>query len=215
MTFVELASGDVLYEPGDAVDWVYFPSTAVLSVITIMGDGRSVESGTVGRESVVGVLAALGSAAAFSRTVAQIPGHAIRLSSSRLRNRANESAHLRGLLLRHSLANLAQAEQSVACNALHDVRARLCRWLLMSQDRTDSDIVRLTQHYLATMVGVQRTTVTQLLADLAAEDVIRKGRGRIEILDRKRMRAGVCECYAIMQSTLERLIGDAPTLAAE
>ena len=208
---VTLGSGDVLYEPDYPVDLVYFPQTAVLSVVTVMADGRTVESGTVGCESVVGVLAALGSAAPTSRTLTQIPGVATRLSASKLRRRADQSADLRRLLVRHSLANLAQAHQSVACNALHGVNQRLCRWLLMSQDRTAKDAIELTHQFLATMVGVHRATITEALGALAAAGLVRNGRGRSEILDRLRLEAQVCECYGAVQSDLERLIGQAPT----
>ena len=208
---VDLKSGDMLYEPDYLVEWVYFPQTAVLSVVTVMADGRAVESDTVGCESVVGVLAALASSEPTSRTFTQIPGVATRLSAAKLRQRADFSAHFRRLLVRHCLANLAQAHQSVACNALHSVNQRLCRWLLMSQDRTASDVVQLTHQYLAFMVGVQRTTITGALRDLAAADLIRIGRRRIEILDRPRMELRACECYGAVQANLERLIGDAPS----
>ena len=208
---VELESGDVLYEPDYPVEWVYFPQTAVVSGVTVMADGRTVESETVGCESAMGVLAALGSSPSTNRTFTQIPGAATRLSASKLRHRADASADFRRLLVRHSLANLAQAQQSVACNALHGVNQRLCRWLLMSQDRTAKDVVELTHQYLATMVGVQRTTITGALRDLAKAKLIGIGRARIEILDRSGLEAQVCECYGAVRSNLERLIGDAPT----
>jgi CRP-like cAMP-binding protein len=208
--FVSLASGEILYEPDYPVDWVYFPNTAVLSVVTVMANGRTVESDTVGYESVVGVLCALGAARSVSRTFTQIPGSAIRLSAARLRGRADESATLRKLLIRHAQANLAQAHQSVACNALHDVTERLCRWLLMSHDRTANEEVQLTQQYLATMLGVQRTTVTEALGELAAAGLVRRGRGCIHILNRARMEALVCECYGAVRANLEQLIGDEP-----
>ena len=211
MRDIPLASGDVLYEPDYPVEWVYFPQTAVLSVVTVMTDGRTIESDTVGCESVVGVLAALGSSVSISRTLTQIPGSATRLSASRRRHQAGVSAGLRKLLVRHSQANLAQAHQSVACNALHGVNQRLCRWLLMSQDRTVNAVVELTQQDLATMVGVQRTTITKALGELTAAGLIRSGRGRIEILDRARMEAQVCECYGAVRANLERLIGKAPS----
>ncbi|MBA3812144.1 MAG: Crp/Fnr family transcriptional regulator [Caulobacteraceae bacterium] len=211
LTAVSLAAGDVLFEPDYPVDFVYFPNTAVLSVITVMADGRAVESDTVGCESVVGVLPALGAAVSTGRTLTQIPGSALRLSAARLRAQADASADLRRLLVRHALANLAQAHQSVACNALHGVGQRLCRWLLMSQDRTASEAVDLTQQYLATMVGVQRTTITQALRDLTASGLIRQGRGRIHILDRPGMEARACECYRAVQADLERLIGVSPS----
>lgn len=211
MRDVTLNSGEVLYEPDYPVEWVYFPQTAVLSVVTVMADGRTVESDTVGCESVVGVLAALGASASTSRTFTQIPGVATRLSAVKLRHRADLSAHLRQLLVRHSLANLAQAHQSVACNALHGVNQRLCRWLLMSQDRTAKDAVELTHQFLATMVGVHRATITEALGVLAAAKVVRNGRGRIDILDRPRLENQACECYGAVQSNLERLIGQAPS----
>ncbi|HEX4179199.1 MAG TPA: Crp/Fnr family transcriptional regulator [Caulobacteraceae bacterium] len=210
LEFVSLGSGDILYEPGYPVDWVYFPNTAVLSVVTVMADGRTVESDTVGYESVVGALNALGDAPAISRTFTQIPGVALRLSAARLRRRADESVAMRRLLLRHTQANLAQAHQSVACNALHDLAQRLCRWLLMSHDRTAREEIQLTQQFLATMLGVQRTTVTEALRDLAEAGLIRQGRGSIHLLDRARMEAMVCECYDAVRVNLGRLIGDEP-----
>ena len=211
MQSVDLASGDILYEPSYPVEWVYFPDTAVLSVVTVMADGRTVESDTVGYESLVGALCALGSTVSVSRTFTQIPGAAVKLSASRLRHRAEDSGPLRQLLIRHAQANLAQAHQSVACNALHDLNQRLCRWLLMSHDRTANADVRLTQQYLATMLGVQRTTVTQALREMTAAKLIRRGRGSIQILDRARMEAQVCECYDIVRSNLEQITGAEPS----
>jgi CRP-like cAMP-binding protein len=207
---ITLASGDILYEPDYPVDWVYFPNTAVLSVVTVMADGRTVESDTVGYESVVGSLCALGASVSVSRTLTQIPGTAVRLSASRLRHRAEGSSALRRLLIRHAQANLAQAHQSVACNALHELNQRLCRWLLMSHDRTAGDVVQLTQQYLAAMLGVQRTTVTGALRALAEAELIRTGRGRIHILDRASLEAQVCECYGAVRANLEQLVGHKP-----
>jgi CRP-like cAMP-binding protein len=207
---IALASGDVLYEPSYPVDWVYFPQTAVLSIVTVMADGRTVESDTIGCESVVGALAALGGSVSTSRTFTQIPGATTRISATRLRHHAELSPEFRKLLVRHSLANLAQVHQSVACNALHSVNQRLCRWLLMSQDRTDRQVVELTHEYLATMVGVHRTTVTEALRTLAEANLIRNDRRRIEILDRAGMEALVCECYQAVRGNLDRLIGDSP-----
>jgi CRP-like cAMP-binding protein len=207
---VRLSSGEVLYEPDYVVDWVWFPNTAVLSVVTPMADGRTVESDTVGYESVAGVLSALGSSTSINRTFVQIPGSAIKVSAAAMRRQANESVELRRLLIRHTQANLAQAHQSVACNALHGVTQRLCRWLLTCQDRTADHVIRLTQQYLATMVGVQRTTVTQALKELASAGLITQGRARIQILDRARLEAMSCECYDVVRTHLKRLVGEAP-----
>jgi len=207
---VLLNAGDILYEPDYPVDWLYFPNTAVLSVVTVMADGRTVESDTVGYESVVGALCVLGYTRAVSRTFTQIPGAATRLSAARLRRQAEDSPSLRRLLIRHAQANLAQAHQSVACNALHELGERLCRWLLMSHDRTDRDEIQLTQQYLATMLGVQRTTVTEALRELASARLIHQERGAIHILDRGRMEAMVCECYGAVRTSLAQLVGDEP-----
>lgn len=202
-----LVSGEVLYEPDYPVDWVYFPNTAVLSVVTVMSDGRTVESDTVGYESVVGVLNALGDCRAVNRTFAQVPGSVVRIAAARLRRQADQSPGLRRLLIRHAQANLAQAHQSVACNALHNLNQRLCRWLLMSQDRTATEEVHLTQAYLAIMLGVQRTTVTEALGELRDIGLIRQGRGRIDIVDRRRMLAAACECYGTVRANIEQLVG--------
>jgi CRP-like cAMP-binding protein len=210
MKDVSLASGDILYEPTYPVDWVYFPQTAVLSVVTVMADGRTVESDTIGCESVVGALAALGGSVSTNRTFTQIPGSTTRIAASRIRHHAEVNARFRKLLVRHSLANLAQVHQSVACNALHSVNQRLCRWLLMSQERTAKDVIELTHEYLATMVGVHRTTVTEALGNLAEAELIRNDRRRIEILDRPGMETMACECYDTVRANLARLIGEAP-----
>lgn len=204
---VSLASGDVLFEPDAAIDRVYFPSTAVLSVVTLMEDGRAVETDTIGHESAAGLLETLASSRSIGRTFTQIPGLAICVSAARLRAQAEASPAFRIYLLRHVQANLAQAHQSVACNALHNVEQRLCRWLLAAHDRTASDVIELTQQYLATMVGAQRTTVTQALQELGAAGLVRQRRGRIEVLNRKGLEARACECHAALRATVDRLLG--------
>ena len=210
LKLVALASGDVQFEPDRLVDRVYFPNTAVLSVVMVMADGRTVETDTIGFESAVGLIAALGSSMSVNRTFTQIPGTALALSASRLRQQVDASPPLRTLLLRHAQVNLAQAHQSVACNALHAVEQRLCRWLLASHDRTDRDAIELTQQFLATMVGVQRTTITQALRELTAAGLIKQGRGSIKILDRKGMMARTCECYGAVLAAMGRVIGEEP-----
>jgi CRP-like cAMP-binding protein len=204
---VALSSGDVLVERGHRVTWVYFPLSAVVSVVTLMADGRAVESDTVGRESAVGLLCALGEPISVDRIFTQIAGRALRIPAARIRRQAEGSHTLHRLLIRHAQANLAQAHQSVACNALHDTGQRLARWLLMSQDRTGGDDIRLTHEFLATMLGVQRTTVTEALRALAARDLIRQERGVIHILDRAGLQAQVCECYEVLKGNLLQLIG--------
>ena len=195
----------MLYAAGSPVEAVYFPSNAVLSIVTDMRDGRSVETATVGFESAVGLLPALGEQSSSSAVFAQIGGAAISIPAKALRERASVSPALLKLILRFAQSNASQAEQSVACNALHNVPARLARWLLMTDDRIGNDTVPLTQEYLAVMVGVQRTTVSAAAAELKLAKLIRYVRGQIEIIDRPGLERRACECYAVMHEDFSRL----------
>jgi CRP-like cAMP-binding protein len=207
MREMTLPVGQVIYESGEYVDEVVFPSTAVVSVVTSMRDGRSVETATIGFESAVGLLPALSQEPAPSKIFAQIGGAAIGLPARALRERVESSPALMSLVLRFVQSNTSQAEQSVACNALHDVDARLARWLLLTDDRIGNDLVPLTQQYLSVMVGVQRTTVSAAAAELKAAGLIRYVRGRIEIIDRKGLERHACECYAVSHEAFDRLSG--------
>jgi CRP-like cAMP-binding protein len=197
----------VIHDPGDRMDVVYFPNGAILSVITLMEDGRGVESSTIGRESAHGVLAAFGSHKAHNRVICQIPGQSFMLPTARLKEAAAKSPTLADHLIRHVQGNTAQVEQSVACNALHSVEERLCRWILMSADRGDGKIVSLTQEYLAIMLGVQRTTVTQAARTLQAAGLINYARGAIEIVNRAGLEDTVCECYGVVRQKFDLLLG--------
>jgi CRP-like cAMP-binding protein len=192
-----LGYGEVLYEPGATIESVYFPSTSVVSVVIAMSDGRECETNTIGFESAVGVLAALADRPARGRTFAQSPGGAMRLATADLRHCVAESPKLLNLLLRHTYADLAQAELSTACNALHGAVPRLARWLLMTSDRMGSPVISLTQDEMSVMLGVQRTTVSGAASVLRAERAIAYSRGRLRVLDRPRLTAMACECYAV------------------
>jgi CRP-like cAMP-binding protein len=207
MRELSLPTAQVLYAAGDPVDVIHFPSTAVLSIVTCMRDGRSVETATVGFESAVGLLPALAQQPAPSSIFAQIGGSAIGIPAAVLRNRVSVSPTLMMLVLRFAQSNASQAEQSVACNALHNVAARLARWLLITDDRVGNHLVPLTQEYLAIMVGVQRTTVSAAAAELKTAELIRYVRGRIEIIDRAGLERRACECYAVNHEAFTRLAG--------
>jgi CRP-like cAMP-binding protein len=204
---VSLARDSVLCTPGSEIDAVWFPTTCVLSVVTIMLDGQDVEACTIGHEGAFGLLSALGSPIAIDRVVAQVPGAAIKTPASRLKAAAVLSLSITDLIVRHAQANAAQVQQSVACNAIHSVEQRLCRWLLMTQDRTRSDRLPLTQEFLGFMLGVQRTTVTGAARALQAAGLIRYSRGQIDILNRRGLEAGACECYASVQEKHAQLLG--------
>jgi CRP-like cAMP-binding protein len=196
-----LNRGQVLFEPGALPDGVFFPGTAVLSVVTMMSDGRSAESSTIGFESSAPLLSALVATPIESRIFTQIGGDAYRISSAWLRNVASQSPKLMTLLLRHVRATIRQTEQGVACNSFHDAPARLARWILMTADRTGSERLPLTQEYLAVMVGVQRTTITAAAGDLRDRGIIRFKRGVLEIADRAALERSSCECYDPLRET--------------
>jgi CRP-like cAMP-binding protein len=185
----------VLNEIGSNVDAVYFPAGAVLSIVTVMEGGQGVETCTIGHENAYGLDSTLGATRAVELAICQIPGVCYHIPTSQLKIAASESPALTDLFIRHIQANLAQTSQSVACNAIHPVEARLCRWLLMSHDRAGADVLPLTQEFLGFMLGVQRTTVTIAARALQAAGLIKYKRGHIEIIDRDGLEDGACECY--------------------
>jgi CRP-like cAMP-binding protein len=208
-----LTAGEMISEPGQPVPHVYFPSTAVLSVMTVMANGDRVESSTIGRESATGLLNALSSQPASSMIVAQIAGSAMKMPARALRELAQSSPRLMALTARHIQANVAQVEQSVACNAVHHVDARLARWLLQTGDRVGAAIVPLTQEYLAVMLGVQRTTVSGSAAALRDAGLIRYSRGRVEVLDRPGLERKACECYVVCRQIFDDLLPESEASA--
>jgi CRP-like cAMP-binding protein len=202
---VAFSQGQVLFEVGDEADHVYFPSSAVISVITVMDDGRSAESHTIGRESGVGLVNAAGQVPVQSRVFAQVGGSALRLPATALRSRLLESETLTSHLMRHVHASLLQSQQFTACNVLHHAEQRLARWLLMTADRTGSPSFALTQEYMAIMTGVQRTTVSTLANAFKERGLIRYSRGNVEILDDAGLEAASCECARVVRRQFEDL----------
>lgn len=177
------------------VDSVYLPDGCALSVIKMMGDGRAVETRTIGREGAYGLLHALGTRICLTRVLVQISGRTDVVGASQLARLADVSPSLRRALIVHAQVSAAQAEQSVACNVLHSVDQRLARWLLMSRDRTEQNPMNLTHEFLALMLGVQRTSVTVAARRLQEQGVIKYSRGRVTVIDRSALDRIVCECY--------------------
>jgi CRP-like cAMP-binding protein len=192
-----LMTGQVLHEAGEHVHSVYLPVNAVVSVVTVMKDGREVECATHGYETVIGAVPVLAGKPGHARVFVQIAGGALKMDAQRLREHVAADPDLLWSLLIHVLNDIAQSEQTVACNAVHLAKQRLARWLLLTDDRLDGTVVNLTQDYLAVMLGVQRTTVSSLASELKAEGLIDYQRGRIEILDRPALEALACECYEV------------------
>lgn len=205
MREVAVRQGETVLEPDQPVCSIYFPSSVVLSVVTVMSDGASVETATIGREGVAGLLAGLTGVTSPSRVFAQIGGSAMRLPARELRQAATDSPALMDLLLRAAQAGAAEAEQSAACNALHDAQGRLARWLLLTQDRVGAATFPLTQDYMAIMVGVQRTTISAIASGLKAKGLIHYTRGAVEVRDRVDLEAAACECYAAVRARYDAL----------
>lgn len=196
-----------LAERGQTIGFVYLPQNTILSVLAVMEDGRAVESRTIGREGGVGLLHALGSRYAYERIIVQVGGECYRLPIEALADHARRSSGLMRCIASHAQATLLQSAQATACNALHAVEQRLCRWLLMTQDRLGgSEVVPLTQEHLAIMLGVQRTTVTAVAGDLQDKGLISYARGSIRILDRGRLERRACECYEVMRAAVDEIL---------
>lgn len=206
LSAVELEKGRLLYDPGDVIDQVYFPNDCVISLMTLMESGAAIESATIGREGALGLMAAVAPRQSLSRAIVQAPGSSLRIAAGPLHDAWKRSAALRDLVDRHNEALFGHAIQSVACNALHAVEARFCRWLLSCQDRIDSNTVHLTQEFLADMMGVQRTTVTAVAGSMQAKGLISYRRGIVEILDRAGLEAMACECYGAVRRGYQRLL---------
>lgn len=196
----------MLYDPGDQIETIYFPHDCVISLMTLMENGAAIESAAVGREGALGLMAAVVPRQSLSRAIVQAPGFASRVGANLLHDLSPRLPALRGLIDRHNEALFGHAIQSVACNALHAVEARFCRWLLSCQDRVDADTVHLTQELLADMLGVQRTTVTAVAGSLQNKGLIRYRRGVVDILNRGGLEAIACECYGAVRRTYERLL---------
>jgi CRP-like cAMP-binding protein len=203
---VDLDKGRLLYDPGDPIDQIYFPNDCVISLMTLMESGAAIESAAIGREGALGLMAAVAPRQSLSRAIVQSPGSALRIASGPLHEVWKRSAALRDLIDRHNEALFGHAIQSVACNALHAVEARFCRWLLSCHDRIGSSTVNLTQEFLADMLGVQRTTVTAVAGSLQNKGLIRYRRGVVDILDRAGLEAMTCECYGAVRRGYERLL---------
>ena len=194
-TAVEFEQGHVFYEPGDRIEHLYFMVTGVASAVAVLEDGRTVETLMVGREGLAGVIAATVPHPSFTRNNAQIGGAALRVEASRFRALMAERPAMRAVIARYAALLQGELEQSAACNALHRAEQRFAKWLLRSHDRVETDTINLTQEYLASMLGSQRTTVNEAAQGLQKAGAIAYSRGRIRVLDRAALERVACECY--------------------
>jgi CRP-like cAMP-binding protein len=195
LSTVQLPQGLVLCEAGDEVDQVYFPHYGMLSLLAVLRDGKAIETATVGSEGVVGAMAGLGLYKSLVRVVVQMPVACSKIAATHFRTAATGSDSVRNLCIRYNEVLLSQARVTAACNALHPIEARFCRWLLQSADRAASDTIGLTQEFLAEMLGVRRTSVTEVASKVQNAGAITYSRGVIKILDRPALMRMSCECY--------------------
>ena len=210
LELVAMPLGDVLYESGSQLRYVYFPSTSIVSLLYVMEDGASAEIAVVGNEGMVGVALFMGGETTPSRAVVQSAGHAYRLKGQLLKEEFHRAAALQHLLLRYTQALLTQMAQTAVCNRHHSVEQQLCRWLLLSLDRLSSNELAMTQELIANMLGVRREGVTEAAGNLQRAQLIRYSRGRITVLDRPGLEQHVCECYAVVKKEFDRLLSEIP-----
>ena len=200
---LSLIAGATLQEEEAPVEQVYFPLSGLISLVAVMELGEAVETATIGHQGAIGAFAGLGHWHAFSRAVVQIPGTAMVISASNFQAAVSRSERIRDLILRYKEGLLAQVQQTAACNALHQVEARLARWLLQAIDCVDDPKLPLTHDHLAEMLAVRRTTVTVIAGKLQEARLIRYHRGRIDVLDRAGLERMACECYRTIRRRTE------------
>ncbi len=208
MELVELPLGDVLYESGIQMRWVYFPTTSIVSLLYVLEDGESAEIAVVGREGIVGVSLFMGGESTSSRAVVQSAGYAYRLKGPLLKQEFYRAGPMQRLLLRYTQSLLTQMAQTAVCNRHHTVDQQLCRWLLLSMDRLSGNELVMTQELIANMLGVRREGVTEAAGKLQKAGLIEYRRGRITVLDRAGIEALSCECYQVVKTECDRLLPD-------
>jgi len=205
LELVPLPLGMAVYESGGKLDYVYFPTDCIVSLLYVLEDGASAEIAVVGHEGLVGVALFMGGESTSSRAVVQSAGFAYRLASKVLKKEF-EYGPLQHLLLRYTQALITQMAQTAVCNRHHSVEQQLCRWLLLSLDRLPSNELSMTQELIANMLGVRREGVTEAAGKLQTAGLIQYNRGQIKVLDRAKLEARVCECYAVVKRESDRLL---------
>ena len=207
---VEMPLGQVLYESGGALSHVYFPTTAIVSLLYVMESGASAEIAVVGNEGIVGISLFMGGDSTSSRAVVQSAGVGFRLKAQILKDEFNRAGAVLHLLLRYTQALITQMAQTAVCNRHHSLDQQLCRWLLLSLDRLQGNELVMTQELIANMLGVRREGVTEGALKLQQAGLIRYARGHISVLDRDGLQKRSCECYAVVKKEYERLLPEKP-----
>ncbi|MDO8595677.1 MAG: Crp/Fnr family transcriptional regulator [Sulfuricaulis sp.] len=208
LELVPMLLGDTLYEPGGQLSHVYFPTTAIVSLLYIMESGVSAEIAGVGNEGVLGISLFMGGDTTPSSAVVQTGGHGYRLQGRLLKEEFNRAGLMQRLLLRYTQALVTQMFQTGACNRHHSIEQQLCRWLLLTLDRLPTNELIMTQELVASALGVRREGITEAAGKLQRAGIISYRRGHISVLKRSGLEAGACECYAVVKKELGRLLSD-------
>jgi CRP-like cAMP-binding protein len=206
LELVPMPLGKILYESGDVLRYVYFPTNCIVSLLYVLADGASAEISVVGNEGLIGIALFMGGETTPSRALVQSAGFAYRLSAQALKDEFHRNGEVQLLLLRYTQALITQMAQTAVCNRHHSVDQQLCRWLLLSLDRLTSAELVMTQELIANMLGVRREGVTEAAGKLEKLGVIRYARGRITVLDRPKLEQLCCECYAVVKKESDRLL---------
>jgi len=206
LSFVSMPLGKVLYESGETLKHIYFPTDSIVSLLYVMKDGASAEIAVVGNEGAIGVALFMGGETTPSRAIVQSAGSAFRLEGKRLKTEFSRHGQMLHVLLRYTQSLITQMAQTAVCNRHHSVNQQLCRWLLLSLDRLRSNELKMTQELIANMLGVRREGVTAAAGELQKAGVIRYSRGRITVLDRAKLEQLSCECYSVVKRESDRLL---------
>jgi CRP-like cAMP-binding protein len=207
---VNMPLGMVLYEPGDKMRHVYFPTDSIVSLLYVMMDGASAEISVVGNEGLVGISLFMGGESTSSRAIVQSGGSGYRLLGQRLVEEFHRHGQLMALVLRYTQALITQMAQTAVCNRHHTIDQQLCRWLLLSLDRLPSQQLTMTQELIANMLGVRREGVTEAAGKLQKLGIIEYRRGNIKVIDRRALERRTCECYQVVKSETDRLLHGVP-----
>lgn len=210
LELVPLSLGEVLYESGCKLSYVYFPTTSIVSMLYVLEDGAMAEVAIVGNEGMLGIFLFMGGETTPSRAVVQSAGWGYRLKAERLNAEFKRAGPLMRLLLRYTQALISQITQTAVCNRHHSIDQQLCRWVLLSMDRLSSDTLLMTQDLIANMLGVRREGVAEAAGKLQRAGLIRYSRGRITVLDRVGLELRACECYAVVKREFDWLLSDIP-----
>jgi CRP-like cAMP-binding protein len=207
LVHVELKIRTLIYAPEDEVEWVYFPSSGMISILQRTPDSRGIELATIGKEGALGAIAGFGLNLALTASVVQMPLTAVKISAPRFRKHVAQYASLQEMALKSNEVILAHTQITAACNALHNVEQRFCRWLLQTWDRSENDTITLTQEFLGEMLGVRRTSVTEIASKIQAAGLIRYRRGHIDVLNRPELEKRSCDCFHAVRDAERSIMG--------